>query len=349
MNVNDLFKELQEKFPTRAPGSLGVTAVIQELERQTSTWSLSSKTEKVTVFPFQTAVGVFGVGSLMAILIGLWYPLWGVFLTGLLLITLLLEFALPILARFKTSRTENFSLTIPARSKETQRVFLIMNLSTDDFIAAPKFLNSEIYLLTLFGLGVTSFLLELVNLLLPLRIFTVLATVPILILLLLAVLPRKENAANSSLNNCAAVLELGSILTKAKPSTTTVTIFASGSRSLNSGVLGLLKQLKTGPQLTYVVNLVDLADKRINVITDEGAILSQPNDPLLVELLMEVSREKSIPVQTIKIKEFTAVLPLKLKQIRTVSVANPLLDATELSADKNVKELLIGLIRKLDH
>ena len=97
-----------------------------------------------------------------------------------------------------------------------------------------------------------------------------------------------------------------------------------------------------------MVDLSELPDKRIDIISADGAFIPMKSDPLLVELLMEVAREKNIPAQEMKTGQITAAYPLKSKKISTVSITNPSHEYIQPDSNKDIRELLMGLIRKLD-
>jgi hypothetical protein len=213
--------------------------------------------------------------------------------------------------------------------------------------------SPRLYLIAVYALG----LLIPVCLLLYWRLqgafFQYLTLIPILALIFLSLYTSKTAPQDANLNKASVLLELGAILLKSRPLSTTVTLFFTGAKSLNSGVLPVPKFLKTSRStqnapLTYVINLADLPDKRINVVTADGELISRPSEPLLIETLMEISREKKIPTQEIRLQQFTETYPLKFKKIMTVSLTHPQEAYIGENANRDLRELLLGIIRKLD-
>jgi hypothetical protein len=345
MNIAEAFLKLEKDHPERQPGSGDAQAVLDEIKEQTAAWEYKAATKKIPVFHFSMSIMIFIIGSLLAIGLSFLHPFSGLILETLLLLLFITELVHPILAKLRTSEAENLLLTIPARSKETQRLIITTNFTTDNFTTRPPQLANRTFMCLIYGLGFVTFLLVASTVFLKSQMFLSFAFLTILGIIVLNLLA-KENHHTAGLGNCAILLELGSILLKARPSTTSVTLWFSGANSLNSGTLEIPKLLKGGPELNYVVNLVDWADKRINLITTDGLLLPQHSDPLLVEILMEVAKEKMIPLQAIKFSDISPVYSLKFNKQKAISVTNPL--GVPDSA-KNLRELLSGLIRKLDH
>jgi hypothetical protein len=345
MSFAEAFLKLEKDHPERQPGSADAQAVLAVIKEQTADWEYKAATKKIPVFHFSLSIMIFIIGSLLAIGLSFLHPFSGLILETILLLLFITELDHPILAKLKPSEAENLLLTIPARSKETQRLIITTNFTTDDFTARPPQLENRIFMCLIYGLGFITFLLLACTVFFKLHLFLFMALLAILGIIILNLLA-KENHHTAGLANSAILLELGSILLKARPSTTSVTLFFSGANSLNSGTLEIPKLLKGGPELNYVVNLVDWADKRINLITTDGLLLPQQSDPLLVEILMEVAKEKMIPIQAIKFSDISPVYSLKFNKQKAISVTNPL--GLPESA-KNLRELLSGLIRKLEH
>jgi hypothetical protein len=345
MSISEAFQKLATTHPNRKPGSTDAQAVLSLIKEQTADWESKAEVKKIPVFHFAVTTMVYIIGSLLAIGLSFLHPFGGLLLETLLFIMFVTELVHPILAKIKPSEAENLLLTIPARSKETQRLIITTSIVTDNFIPHPPQLLNRVFLSLIYGLGFLICLLIACSVLFKLQMFLFIALFAIVIIITLHMLVQ-ENDNAKGLGNCSILLELGSILQKARPNTTSVIIFFSGANSLHSSALEIPKLLKGGPELNYVVNLVDWADKRINVVTTDGLLLPQESEPLLVEILMEVAKEKVIPLQTIKFSEISSAYSLKLKKLKTITITNPV---GVPEAAKNIRELLSGLIRKLEH
>lgn len=349
MTIKETFRELAVKFPDRNPGSEGSRAVLAAIKEQTSTWGGPSETQKIPVHNISTSILVFGVVTLIANWWGLSNPLAGVILDLVMVVLLFRETMRPLLAKIRAKQTENLIVTVPARSKETQRVIFVTSYTTDDFIQPAPLITTRVFLTILFSLEAAVILFQTLAWILGSTIFSYLSLVTIVASLGMIFLPKRREPFDPSLDNCGILLELGSILVKARPFSTTVSFFFCGSRSLNSGVQKLPRLLKGSPNLTYIVDLINLNDKRINIVTADGGIIPKASESLLVETLMEVGREKKLPTQELKFNQITEAYPLKFRGFKTVSVTNPLSGYAGEVADQDLRELLIGLIRKLDH
>jgi hypothetical protein len=348
MNTDETLAELQQKHPVRPSGSTGVSSVLEEIKLQSSTHGGTAAIQKIPVYRFRTSILVYTLGSLAALALSLAYPIPGLIIETLLWILLIREIIRPTLAKVKPGKGENLVVTIPARSKEFQKIFFITDVSTDNFIDQPPNFSTGLYLGLVCLIGFYVVLLQLLNLWLKTGNVFLMSLLPLLVLFCFIFSGKKQSGTGAGLANCAVLLELEAILTKLTPLTTTVTIIFSGSRSLNSGVQGIENLFKSCPELTYVIELLETTNQQIEIVTGDGVGLSKPSDPLLIAVLKDVAAEKAIPVQPVKMKEISGVYPLKFKKLNVVSIANPG-DATESNSNKKLRELLIGLIRKLDH
>jgi hypothetical protein len=345
MSIFETFQTLAASHPKRQPGSSDARAVFDLIKAETAAWEFKAESKMVPVFHLSVSIMIYIVISLLAIGLSFLHPLGGFIIEALLFVLFVTELVHPVLAKIIPGKAENLLLTIPAHSKETQRLIITTSVVTDHFNARPFHLLNRVYLSLIYGLGFMVLLLMAGNMLLKMPLLLYFAILAILIIIILKLLAKDLNYA-AGLANCAILLELGSIMLKARPNTVSVSLYFSGANSLNSGVLEVAKLLKQGPELSYVVNLVDYADKRINVVTTDGLILPQQSDPLLVEMLMEVAKEKAIPLQTIKFSEVSPAYALKLKKMKAISLTN---SSEAPSVDKNIRELLSGLIRKMEH
>jgi hypothetical protein len=345
MNISEVFQKLATAHPERQPGSAGAKAVLDLIKEESTAWEFQPASKKTPVFRFSVSIVIYAVLSLLAIGLSFTHPAAGFVIQVISFLLLAGDLFQPLLARIKPGAAESLLLTIPARSKETQRLIITSNMTTDYFNAKPSRLSNRIYLSLVYGMGFIILLLLAGNLWLKLSLLLYLAAAVLLMMMILKLLAG-EHGYPGGLANCSILLELGAILLKSRPSTLSVSLYFSGANSLNSGVLEIPKLLKQAPELNYVINLANYPDKRINVVTTDGLVFPQQSDSLLVEMFMEVAKEKAIPLQTIKLSEISPAYGLKLKKLKVISITNPLQGA---EGDKNIRELLSGLIRKLDH
>jgi hypothetical protein len=349
MSLIQNFSQTGADNPERGPGSAGAKAVLEEIRNTVSGWNADPKKIEAPVYQFQSSLWGFFLLGLIGLAVGYMFPAASPASVLLLFVLLMNEFNNPLLARFTTARSENLLVNLPAKNKEAQKVFLIASFDTDAFIKSPLGLKPELYIQLLFGLAMAMIVTSLAYLALHnplLNHFNLFLLFTAGVLNILS----KPVTATPSLRNCAAILEAGSILTKVKPDITSVTLGFTGSKSLNSGMVKLLPEINQGPaELTYVVNLTESTDpdaKSVQLFTSEGPVLSKPSEPLLVAALLEVARTKSIRLETAKTGEFTETYPVNRKKIAPVSIAIPANDAVSV---REIRELLCGLIRKLDH
>lgn len=336
------FNELSHEYPERKNGSPEAAKVAQAIAAQASTLNIDPIIEKVKVFHFQNSILSFGLGSLAAILIGLYLPQLGLVLQALLWLLLLGEIKHPVLAKLKTEEAENLVLTIPARSKETQKVILTAVYDTSAFMPTPLALKPRLFwgLCISFGLALPA--MQLSGIILNLPSLALWSLLPLLVLLGFNVLPKKPSGGLPGLNCCNALLEAASILLRFRPSITTVVLYFTGAQPLNSSVQKLPAVFK-GKNPTYGLNLVEQNRQQIGIISKEGFI-PQTGNPLLKEILTEVAAEKSIPVESISTSEVTPSYPLLGKKANVISLAIPTAETNE-----NLRELIVGFIRKIEH
>lgn len=345
MNISEAFQKLATSHPERQPGSVDAQAIFDLIKEETAAWEFKATSKKTPVFHFSVSIMIYIIISLLAIGLSFLHPLGGLIIETLLILLFIIELVHPTLAKIKPGTAENLLLTIPARSKENQRLIITTSVVTDYFNARPaRFLN-RVYLSLIYGLGFVVLLLMAGNVWLKIPVLLYFALFTVLLIIVLKLLAKDLNQP-AGLVNCSILLDLGAILLRARPNTISVSLYFTGANSLNSGVLEIPKLLKQGPELSYVVNLADYADKRINIVTTDGLVFPQQSDPLLVEMMMEVAKEKTIPLQTIKFSEISPAYALKLKKLKAISLTNP---SETPEATKNIRELLSGLIRKLDH
>jgi hypothetical protein len=343
------FPQLAAEHPDRGPGTAGAAAVFAAIYNTVSGWNTDPQKSEAPVYRFQSSLWGFCLLGLVGLATGYFFPVASPLALLPLALLLLNEFNHPFLARFMPARSENLTLNLPAKNKETQRVFLFASFDSEAFIKCPFGLEPGLYIRLLFGLVAALAVLSLAYAFLgdPL-----LNHIGLLLLGVIGIfnLMSKARPRLSSLKNCAAVIEAGSILTKVKPDITTVTLCFTGSQSLNSGMVNLLPEINRGPaELTYVVNLTETAasgGNSIQLITSEGPVGRRSSAPLLISALQEVARVKSLRLATVKTEEFTETYPVNRKKIAPVTLAIPCNDAVSV---REIRELLCGLIRKLDH
>lgn len=346
MQCGNFIHDLNRDIPNRAPGSNELARVIETLKEKTPHCGLEPETSVIPVYSIQTSINIFIVASLLISFLCLATPLIGLICQVVLLFLLLGELNHPFLAKAKPEHTTNLVFRIPARSKETQKIILTTSLTTDHFIDPPTGLSSTHYFLALYGLAAIPVVFQLWAMVSGLRWLIFLAILPLALLTFLPFVKRKTQP-HQTLENCEVLLELGSILAKARPAMTSVTILLTGCRSLNSGIQTLDAHLK-GTKINYVINLAEFPDKRINISTSDGSVFPLASDPILTDLLQEVSREKNIPTQSARIKEVPETYLLKLRKVKALTVTNPLLNSPQGGSAKDLRELLIGFIRKID-
>lgn len=348
MKIAKIFQKIKKSFPERRPDSQDYTKIKAALKEQVSAFGLTALTQKIPVYNFHISLLVFIIGGFAIGDLGFFYPLAG-FGSGIIFYLLFLyETIRPNLARLKTTSGENLVVTIPARSKEIQKVIVVAALGSDSFIQPPPRNSIRDYLVTIWLLGLANVICLGLNWLLSFKLLLLIAMIPLLGIIYFKLFGHTANQS-SRLDNCAVLTELAHILAKDRPFRTSVSLLFTASGSLNSGVLGVLELLNPKLCFSYVIDLMNLPDQRINIVTADGVLVPMPNHPLLVELLMEVARTKNIPVHELKLNRITASYPLKYKKINTVSVTNPVKDDSGTDSRKDLRELIVGLIRKLDH
>jgi hypothetical protein len=343
MNLAEEGMKLEHDFPQRPSGSKGMAAVTRLISNAAKELGLEPELQPLPLYHSRTGVWIYGAGLLLGALLSWHWPWIGLITAGLFWLPFLLEPFRPVLSAIKSGKTSNLIFTIPARSKETQKVVFLAHPATDRSFAAPIFFTcSSHYFITLVLLGFTVLVLlafhwgqscdE------PWFLF-----IPIFFILIFNILSHSENLSPAPLADCTALLEAASVLTKARPATTTVTFCFAGSNSLNSGSLGVPALLKQRPVLTYLVNLGGRSASEIKILNTEGFPFPLAGDPMLIEELKEVATEKEIPFTRGRINECIGAYPLLLRKFRTVSIACP-----EGVNIRDLRELLTGLIRKID-
>ena len=365
MKNSDIFTELEKQNPKRNAGSPGLEQVSGAVKEQAAALGINATTQKIPVFNFHISLLVFIVGSLAIIDLGYFLP-WAGFGAGLAFFMLLMaEIIRPTFARLKSIPEKNLVLTVEARSKETQRVLVVTDLSTDSFVEPPPKGSTRTYLIAVFLLGLGMVLALGLNCLFTHKFMILVALAMVLGIIYLKIFGHSAGTGleTASLSNSAVMMELAQILTKGGLMRTTVKFLFSASYSLNSGVLKVADLLDSRLSFNYVIELINQPDKRINIVTADGIFPTMKNHPLLVELLMEIGREKNIPVQEIKLNRITAATTLKFKElhptpegnalkvkkINTITLTNPLDSYTGEDPQRDLRELIMGLIRKLDH
>lgn len=337
----NLLRELDREYPQRESGSPASAKMAQAIADQAMALNLKAVTERIKVFHFQNSLLSFGLGSLIAIVIGILFPIPGFILQAALWLLLLGEIKQPILAKLKSEEAENIIVTIPARSKEIQKVILTAAYDTYPFISTPSRLKPQLYWGINLTLGLMVPILQLIGIMLKLPSLIFWSLLPLLVLVVWGVLV-KTTSVPSGLAGCSALLESASILTRFRPSITTVILYFTGAQSLNSSVQKLPELFK-GENPTYGLNLVPKNRSEIGIVTREG-FLPKSGSPLLKELLIEVATEKSIPIECITTSEITPSYPFLAKKLDAISLAIPTKET-----DENLRELLVGFVRKIEH
>lgn len=349
MNYFELLSETSRQNPQRSPGSPGAGAVMEALKAMAAGFNLHTQADQFPVFRFQASLWIWtAIGWLC---FGAGYAFAPVSLVGALLLLFLLsrELTSPLLGKLAPGAARNFTITLPAKNKEAQKIFLIASYDTQSLLESPGSFRPGSYLLLLYGLAGGMVLTSAVYLLTQLSLYNHLN---LLLLLVITVLngSAKNREIASDLKSCAALLETATLLEKVKPSITSVTFCFCGAHSLNSGILALAPEFAKGPkELTYVVNLTDTADPSITglrVMTSEGLLPAKNADMAAVSLIKEVAQEKSLGMEAAPTTEYMATYPLNRSKVNPVSLLIPQSDAISV---REIRELLCGLIRKLDH
>ncbi len=337
----NIFSELYHEYPERKAGSDAAAKVAQAITDQASTLNLEAVTEKIKVFHFQNSLFSFILGSIATTIIGLYLPVPGLIIQIVFWLLLLGEIKRPTLAQLKSGEAENITVTIPARSKEVQKVVLTARYDTGTFLPTPLGLKPQMYwgLNLLLGLAVP--VIQLICIILNLPSIMLWSLLPLLVLAAFGFLPI-THPDQFGLTGCSALLESASILTRFRPSITTVIFYFTGAQSLNSGVQKLPALFKGGNPI-YGLNLVETNRQGIGIVHREG-FLPQPGSNLVKEILTEVASEKSIPVESITTSEVTPSYPLLSKKANVISLAIPIEET-----NANLRELLVGFIRKIEH
>lgn len=349
MNYFEILYQTAQANPQRHPGSPGATAVLHSLKNLASELNLTPETLSIPVYRFQNSLWIWvGIG-LICMLAGFVFPLVSLVGSVFLLFLLFNELSRPLLGKFGFGKAENLIINLPAKNKEAQKVFLVANFDSEAFCATWGTFNPGNFFIIVFAITAAIFFSS-VGYFLSRLVY--LNHLNLFLLILVAVLngSAKNHANAGTLKNCAVLMETAAILSKVKPDITSVALCLSGSRSLNSGMLAMLPEFAKGPQeLTYVVNLTETADTaatKLRIVASEGMIQTKNANQLLVGALKEVAREKSLPIETVNTREFTETYPLNRTKVNPVSILVPQNESVSI---REVRELLCGLIRKLDH
>ena len=340
MNFSEIFRDLHQKYPARNPGSGELKEVIRQTKEAAATYGLTMEAKEIPVYAARTALLFFSLISCAAFLLGLAIP-WAGFV-GQLIISIILfrEVVSPVLSRLKPGSSTNLTLKIPARSKETQRIYLVTALSTDRFAGLA---TEALAPWSISAIAVLPLLFQAFNWLGGWHPGLYLVLPVIAVGLLLALLQGKATPAGS-LVNCAVLLELAAILSKSRAGTTTVSLIFTGARSLNSALLNIYPEFKQ-TELAYLINLTERSGKAITLATAEGSLIPRRTDPVLLDLIGAAAQRKNIAVAKGPLPEINETYPFKLLGRQAVTVANPLLE----NSQRDLRELLSGLIRLVDH
>jgi len=319
---------------------------IRRLDAAFKTPGVTAEKSPIIAYDFRWGIFFFLLSALICSFLGLWNP--GTVWIGIIIaIMAIREFYRPLGSRFKGSPAENLYYTIPARSKEVQKLYIIATYGTDDLLIKPQaFLANQI--LTAHQLAFISYgLISITASLTGNKPLWFIALIPLLAWAGWSLTFPARNDRDAFFN-CTVLADLKNLLTKSTPVSTSVTFAFLGSRSLHSGAYHLLPVLKNTSKMTYIVNLTDYSDgNRPLIITSEGSLFPQESDPTLIELLHIVAAEKGIAVGKSKIGDYTEIFPFLLSGLKAVSVAVPRDAGSEYHRD--IRELLAGLIRKIEH
>lgn len=348
--MKSIFKELAGKYPDRDGGTSNYSCFINELSKQFATAGVEAEYVTIPRYNFQWTVSAYLILALLGSAVGFLSPLSGDLITLIIAILVIREYCRPYLAKLHPQTAQNLYFTIPARSKETQKLVIISSFATDQAFPKPGFLTVQGYLLVVSALFLTIPLLNAYVYFNHTQHLVWLVLIPTAAIIWFTFFATRTRSTQNWLENYAALADLKALLLKARPLSTTVTFALTGTRAMNSGILALSETIKKGPKLTYIVNLISSSgsgEAKLKIITAEGSPLTRRSDPTLVELLKIVAEEKQIAVSEGRISATTDVFPLLLSENKVVSVENS--RATDPSSIRDLRELLAGLIRKLEH
>lgn len=325
--------------------------MINHLTESISATGHSPQTEEIPVFYFSTAVWVYLISNLVTLAIGFFQPLLGLVGSLVLWVLFLKEFFTPTLGRFLAGRTKNISVTIPARSKEGQQLFLVTTYGTDEIYQIPFKFNLRTYSIVLTLLGAIVVGIQMINLQIPFLYSPILALIPLLVMAVFNIVAVRNSPKPKPPITPELLTEVVNVLSKIRALTTTVTFCFLGTRSAHSGMLSILKKIKSGPELTYVVNLseTDVTSPEMNIqwLKTEGIFFPKKSDPILSVLLTEVAHEKGISFSVSNNHSLTEGFLLLHQKQKAGTLQVPI--QSDKSNQKELRELLLGLIRKLDH
>jgi hypothetical protein len=350
MNYYQTLSRLAAEHQQRRPGSAGAAATIEQITTLAAAWKLNSETIKVSGCQLQNSLWAMTTIGLLAFLSGFFIPMVSLGGAILLGVALLRELSRPFLGKTPTAPGENLLFNLPAKNKEAQKVFLIASYDTEPFIKTPFAFKPGLYPVVIFGIIALMAVMSLLYLLKLGVIFNCLNLLLVTLLAIFNLAAKNPPRQPATLKNCAALLETVAILNKVKPDITSVALCFCGARALNSGISALVSEFAKGPEdLTYVVNLTESNPTNastLQCLTSEGTLPVKNASSILLGLLQEVAEEKSLTLTTGKTNEHTETYPLNRYKIQPLSIIVPQDEAVSL---RDVRELLCGLIRKLDH
>ncbi|HOP73805.1 MAG TPA: hypothetical protein PLC07_01955 [Bacillota bacterium] len=337
---------MKAQFMEEQMHSFSIPERIQWLHAQFKSPEINGTKEPISIYNFRWSYILFLLAAIGSALLGFWKP--GTVWIGILIAVMAIrEFYHPFVSRFKGSPAENLYYTIPARSKEVQKLYLISTYATDNVLEKPQSLNIR-QILIIHHLAFISFgLISVVASFSGIKVLWFAALIPLLVFFGWS-LTFSVGKDRDAFFNCTVLADLKNLLTKARPVSTSVTFAFLGSRSLHSGAYHLLPLLKDTSKITYVVNLTDHSSGNDPfIISKEGSLFPQESDSTLVELLQIVATEKGIAIDQTKTADYTEIFPFLTKNIKAVSIAIPQANSSE--HHRNLRELLAGLIRKIEH
>jgi hypothetical protein len=350
MNYYETLAQLAAKYPRRQSGSPGVAAVMEEIKALTAPWKIAPETNKVSGYQFQQSIWGLIVIGLLSFFLSFAIPfisLGGAILMGILLLR---ELSRPLLGKTKAILAENLLINLPAKNKEAQKVFLVASCDTDPFIKTPFASKPGIFIIVIFSIITLMVGMSLLYLAQLGPVFNYLNLFFVILLAVVNLMVKKPQSPPTTLKNTAAILETAMILNKVKPDITSVALCFCGSRSLNSGMIAFGPEFAKGPEdLTYVVNLIETDDPSVTTLqclTAEGTFPVKKTSSILLGVLQEVAQEKALSLATAKTGEYTETYPLNRDKIQPITLVVPQNENVPL---RDVRELLCGLVRKLDH
>lgn len=333
-----------------SPSTNQTVTQIEQLKEVFASSGYTMEEAKIPGYQYSMAVWIYIALNFTAILLSFFQPILGLILGIIFWLLFVKEIFYPMFGKFMAGQTNKYQLTIPARSKETQKLFIIHSLSTEKTLKPIPGMNQLTYLITLLGLGMMIVLgLYLNHFFLPQSLYSLYAFIPLVAIGIFNRMSNQSQQATYKFHTSEVLAEVISVLSKMRALTTSITICLTDNPSPNTGLSSLLPMLKTAPELTYILNIVDSAHNSspdIAILKQEGPF-PQKGDLILQDLIREVASEKNVGIKAMTTTDFTEIFGLLLNKRKALTVLYP--GPSNHLKQKELREILLGLIRKLDH